>query len=99
MQKKRSDSYTIIFPTRTKGRKELDKLFQSRPNQLKKAFEKLQIDPTNYKDKSIEKLQVDFLGEYSIRISKGDRLFYDVNTTKKEVHILRGGAHDFYKKL
>lgn len=97
MKQEESDEYQIILPSSGRGLKEIRHLYLRRKNQLQKAIEKLKKNPTNYLLKGIEKLQNSELGDYSIRVSKGDRIFYDVDQKKKIVYILRAGPHDLYK--
>lgn len=98
-QEEKSDLFTIVLPNSGKAYKELQILQGRRPNQLGKAINKLKLNPTNFKIKGIEKLKNSKLGTYSIRISSGDRVFYDVDLKKKKVFILRAGKHDYYKML
>ena len=99
VREEKRDSFTVILPSKGKAKKELDLLYKRRPKQLEKVIEKLKLSPTDFKIKGIEKLTEDKLGEYTIRISKGDRLFYDVNLKEKKVYIRHAGKHDFYKLL
>lgn len=98
-QQKKDDEYVIILPSSGKGKKELDGLYVRRKNQFEKAIEKLRKNPTNLLIKGIEKLKDNSLGQYTIRVSRGDRIFYDVDQKRKIVYILRAGKHDLYKLL
>lgn len=97
IQKKESKGYTIIFPKTGKAVKELQNLFRRREKQVEKAIEKLKENPTNFRVKGIEKINNHAFGDYTIRVSKGDRLFYDVDEKNKKVFILRAGKHDLYR--
>lgn len=97
--RKETDEFEIILPSRGKGFKEIKLLLKRRRNQLEKTIMQLKKSPMDLNNKNIEKLNNAKLGQYTIRVSKGDRIFYDVNKTKKEVLILRGGKHDLYKYL
>lgn len=94
-----SREYSILLPKKGKGKKEIDSLNKRRKKQLNKAIAKLKENPTNLKIKGIEKINDSRFGEYTIRVSKGDRLFYDVNQSKREVYIFRAGKHDLYKLI
>ena len=91
--------YSILLPNKGRGKKEFDTLKKRREKQLNKAIEKLKKNPTNLKIKGIEKINDARFGEYTIRISKGYRLFYDVDHDKREVYIFRAGKHDLYKLI
>ena len=91
--------YEIIIPASGKGKKEIDRLLKSKKQQLTKAINKLATSPINLQIKDIEKLNDDRFGQYSVRVSKGYRLFYDVDITNKKVYLLRVGPHDLYKLL
>lgn len=92
-----SDEFQIILPRTGRGVKEIASMFRGRRKQLEKAIKKLQTSPTNLRDKNIEKLNNPDLGQYTIRLSKGERLFYDVDVKNKIVYVLRVGPHDLYK--
>lgn len=98
-KRKENDEYAIIFPKSGRGIKEVEILLRRRKKQLEKAIHKLEQSPTNFKIKGIEKIDNSSLGQYTIRISKGDRLFYDVDKKSKKVFILRAGKHDLYKLI
>lgn len=91
--------YTVFLPNKGKGRKEFDLLYARRKPQVEKAISKLQLSPSDFTKKGTEKIKNNRFGEYTIRISKGDRIFYDVDLKKREVYILRAGKHDHYKLL
>jgi Txe/YoeB family toxin of Txe-Axe toxin-antitoxin module len=91
--------YFIILPSTGRGQKEIQLLLKRRKKQLEKTINKLKKYPTDFTIKGIEKLTDNRLGQYTIRVSKGDRLFYDVDDDKKVVSILRAGKHDLYKLL
>lgn len=91
--------YQIIIPTKGRGAKELKSLKRRRPQQLTKAFKQLEINPIDLKQKNIEQLRNRDLGEFTIRISKGDRLFYDVDRSQRKIFILRAGPHNLYRLL
>lgn len=94
-----NDKYVVILPNSGRGAKEIETLFRRRRKQLEKAIKKLETSPTDYRQKGIEKLDDSSLGQYTIRISKGDRLFYDVDGENRKVYILRAGKHDLYKLI
>ena len=91
--------YTILLPQSSKRLKEFKNLFTRRKKQVEKAIEKLKKYPTDLTKSGIEKLEDKEVGEYSIRVSKGDRIIYDVNLKKREVLLIRAGKHDLYKLL
>lgn len=91
--------FKIVLPKSGRGVKEIKILLKRRKLQLLKAIQKLKKHPTDLTKKGIEKLSDPELGQYTIRISKGDRIFYDVDTKNKKVYILRAGKHDLYKLL
>ena len=97
MNEEIANRYSIMLPNSGKGLRELKKMKSRRPSQLLKAFDQLKKNPLDLKIKNIEKLNNSELGDYSIRVSKGDRLFYDVNQDKLEVYVLRVGPHDLYR--
>lgn len=97
--KKQNDQYEIVFPKSGRGIKEIKLLLQRRKSQLEKTIEKLKHSPTDFRIKGIEKIDNSSLGQYTIRISKGDRLFYDVDEKKKKVFVLRAGKHDLYRLI
>ncbi|MEK7165608.1 MAG: hypothetical protein AAB874_02265 [Patescibacteria group bacterium] len=99
IQQKNDKKYQIILPTSGTGKREISNLLKRRKPQLLKAIKKLETDPTNYRIKGIEKLSDNRLGQYTIRVSKGDRLFYDVDMKNNKVFLLRAGKHDLYKLL
>ena len=99
MPQKRNEKFLILLPSKGKAKKELDLLYKRRPQQLEKAIEKLTQNPTDFTIKGIEKLSNNNLGQYTIRVSKGDRLFYDVDLPNKKVYLRRVGKHDYYKYL
>lgn len=94
-----SGEFQIILPRTGRGAKEIASIFRRRKKQLEKAIKKLKISPTNLRDKNIEKLNNPDLGQYTIRLSKGERLFYDVDVKNKIVYVLRVGPHDLYKLI
>ncbi len=97
-QKTRNESsFEIIFPNSGTGLKELKRLYKRRESQFEKTIEVLRKYPTNFRIKGIEKLKNSELGNYTIRLSKGDRIFYDVDLKNKKVFLLRAGKHDLYK--
>lgn len=96
---KENEKYTVILPSSGRGVKEIENLFKRRKKQLQKAIRKLSMRPTDYRKKGIEKLDNSILGQFTIRVSKGDRLFYDVDIKNKKVYILRSGKHDLYKLI
>jgi len=96
---KENEKHTIILPRSGRGVKEIASLFKRRRQQLQKTIQKLSISPTDYRKKGIEKLDNSVLGQYTIRVSKGDRLFYDVDEKNKKVYVLRAGKHDLYKLI
>ncbi len=93
----KSERYSVIFPKTGKAVKGITNLLQRREKQFIKAIEKLEQSPTNFQLKGIEKINNNSLGKYTIRVSKGDRLFYDVDDKNKKVYILKAGKHDLYK--
>lgn len=93
----KSKEYTIIFPKTGKAIKEIKLLLKRREKQFKKAIKILENNPTDFRSKNIEKIINHAFGQYTIRISKGDRLFYDVDEKNNKVFILRAGKHDLYK--
>ncbi|MDO8269980.1 MAG: type II toxin-antitoxin system RelE/ParE family toxin [Candidatus Levybacteria bacterium] len=97
MQKNNETSYSIILPSQGRGSKEITLLLRERKPQLLKAINKLKVHPTDFSKQGIEKLQNSKLGDYSIRVTKNHRLFYDVDLKNKRVNILRVGKHDLYK--
>ncbi|MBL7150604.1 hypothetical protein ISS86_01595 [Candidatus Microgenomates bacterium] len=97
--KNKNDVYKVILPNQGRGFKEIRGLLRRRNQQVKKAIKKLQKFPTDIRKRGIEKLRNPIFGQYSIRVSKGDRIFYDVDTQDKKVYILRAGKHDIYKYL
>lgn len=98
-KKPSKNDYKIIFPSSGRGLKEVETLLQRRKKQLEKAIEKLRYSPTNFQIKGIEKIDNSSLGQYTIRVSKGDRVFYDVDEKNKRVFILRAGKHDLYRLI
>lgn len=92
-------TYRIILPNKGRGLKEVKNLYSRRKKQTEKTIRKLQKFPADISKKGIEKLRNSRFGQYSIRVSGGDRIFYDVDVRIKEVYILRAGKHDLYKKL
>jgi Txe/YoeB family toxin of Txe-Axe toxin-antitoxin module len=98
MDKKQND-YKIILPSAGKGLKEIKQLLQNKKAQTTKAIEKLRKNPTDFTQKGIEKIDNHALGEFTIRVTRGDRIFYDVNMKKKEVYLLRAGSHDLYRLI
>lgn len=99
MKEVKKDEFKIILPTKGKGIKELKNLLIRRKPQTLKAIEKLKRNPTDYRLKGIEKINSEDLGQYTIRVSSGDRIFYDVDPKNKIVYILRAGKHDLYKLI
>ena len=99
MVQKRNDEYEIILPTSGRGKKEIESLYRRRKKQLDKTIVKLTSSPADYNLKGIEKLDNPELGQYTIRVSKGERLFYDVDEKSKKVYILRAGKHDLYRLI
>lgn len=99
MPQKRNEKFSVLLPSKGKAKKELDLLYKRRPQQLEKAIKKLIQSPIDFTIKGIEKLSNRKLGEYTIRVSKGDRLFYDIDLQNKKVYIRRAGKHDYYKYL
>lgn len=97
--KKQNEHFEVILPKKGRGLKEIKTLLKRRRKQTEKAIKKLQKFPTNIAHKNIERLKISEFGEYTIRVSGGDRIFYDVNTKDKKVYILRAGKHDLYKLL
>lgn len=97
VKQQKEAEYEIIFPKSGKGIKEIQTLLKRRGNQLEKAINKLKKSPTDFRIKGIEKIDNSSLGQYTIRISKGDRLFYDVDIKNKKVFVLRAGKHDLYR--
>ncbi len=97
MKTNEEESYEIKLPTSGTGVKEIRQLYRRRRQQVEKTIKKLKKAPTDFTLKGIEKLQNSDLGDYSIRVAKGDRLFYDVDQKKKIVYLLRAGKHDLYK--
>lgn len=93
------DEYKILLPRSVKALKEFKNLFNRRRNQTQKAIDKLKIHPTDITISGIEKLSDNEVGDYSIRVSKGDRIIYDVNLKKKEVILVRAGKHDLYRLI
>lgn len=93
------NDFKIILPASGKGYKELESLRKRRNQQVLKVIDKLRKNPTNFQDKNIEKLKVHSFGDYSIRVSGGDRIFYDVDLKTKKVYLLRASKHDIYKRL
>ena len=93
------NEFVIKLPTCGKGKKEIDNLFKRRRNQLEKAINKLKANPTDYRQKGIEKVHDCRLGDYTIRINKNERLFYDVDKKNRIVFLLRTGPHDYYKLI
>lgn len=93
------NDFQIILPVSGKGKKEFDSLFSRRKKQVIKTVEKLKKNPLDFNKKGIEKINDNSLGEYTIRVSKGDRIFYDVDVQVRKVYILRCGKHDLYKLL
>lgn len=91
--------YKIILPDKGKAKKSLVQLLKRRRKQIDKSINKLKTNPIDYKDSNIEKLKNPRLGQYSIRISKGDRLFYNVDQNHKKVYITASGKHDLYKLI
>lgn len=98
-KQKENENYTVILPRSGRGVKEIENLFKRRRIQLQKVIQKLSLSPTDYRKKGIEKLDNPELGQFTIRVSKGDRLFYDVDEKNKKVYILRAGKHDLYKLI
>lgn len=96
---KQNDQYEVILPKKGRGLKEIKRLLKGKKKQIKKAIKKLQKFPVDISHKDIEKLRISELGKYSIRVSGGDRIFYDVDTKNKKVYLLRAGKHDLYKLL
>lgn len=97
MQNEENEEYAVVFPKTGRAVKEISNLIQRREKQVDKAIKKLQTNPTDYRVKGIEKINNHAFGQYTIRVSKGDRLFYDVDEKKKKVYILRAGKHDLYR--
>lgn len=93
------DEYKIILPKSSRGLKEFKVLYKRRKSQVEKAISKLKVHPTDITKKGIEKLENNEVGDYSIRVSKGDRIIYDVNKEGREVLILRAVKHDFVDRL
>jgi mRNA-degrading endonuclease RelE of RelBE toxin-antitoxin system len=92
-------NYKIVLPAKGRAKKELDLLYNRRAQQFKKSIDKLTKSPTDYTIKDIEKLTNIKYGEYSIRVSKGDRLFYDVDAKSRTVFLRRAGKHDLYRLM
>lgn len=99
MNQKRKDEFEIVLPSSGRGKKELELLHCRRKRQVEKALNKLRKNPTDYTVKGIEKIDEYNLGEYTIRVSKGDRIYYDVDRKNKRVLLLRAGKHDLYRLL
>ena len=97
--KQKKDEFQIILPQSGKGIKEIKLLLNRRKSQTNKAIEKLRKHPADFTKKGIEKLDNSDLGQYTIRVSKGDRIFYDVDIKNKIVYLLRAGKHDLYKLI
>lgn len=95
----KKDEFQIILPQSGRGLKEIKLLLNRRKSQASKAIEKLKKYPTDFTKKGIEKLDNPALGQYTIRVSKGDRIFYDVDIKNKTVYLLRAGKHDLYKLI
>lgn len=93
------DDYKIILPQSDKRLKEFRSLYNRRKQQTQKAIDKLKKHPMNLSISGIEKLQDNEVGNYSIRVSKGDRIIYDVYPKKREVLLIRAGKHDLYRLL
>lgn len=87
------------MPKSSKALKEFKNLYRRRKEQTQKAIDKLKKHPTDIARHGIEKLKDNEVGSHSIRVSKGDRIIYDVNTKKKEVLLIRAGKHDLYRLL
>lgn len=98
MEQKR-DEFTIILPQGGRGTKEIATLKKRFPKQINRIIAKLKASPTNLQDKNIEKLKIKEFGDYSIRVTRGDRIFYDVDLKSRSVYLLRAGKHDFYKRI
>ncbi len=98
-EKSNNTEFEIVFPSSGRGLKEIEILLQRRKKQLEKAIEKLRYFPSDFKIKGIEKIDNASLGQYTIRVSKGDRIFYDVDVKNKRVLILRAGKHDLYRLI
>lgn len=99
MPKKEESEFKIVLPKSGRGVKEIKTLLKRRKLQLLKAIQKLKKHPADLNKKGLEKLNNPELGQYTIRVSKGDRIFYDVDTKNKIVYILRAGKHDLYRLL
>lgn len=99
MKQEEENEYRIIFPSSGKGKKELDVLYLRRRTQTIRAIHRLKNSPTDFRLKGIEKISDTRLGQYTIRVSKGDRIFYDVDRNNKTVYVLRAGKHDLYKLI
>ena len=97
MKPNEKPQYKIILPNSGIGHKEIKNLYKRRKEQVIRAISKLEKSPTDFTLKGIEKLQNSELGGYSIRISKGDRIFYDVDQKQRTVYLLRAGKHDLYR--
>lgn len=97
MKANEEEHYEIKLPTSGTGLKEIRQLYKRRLQQVNKAIKKLEKAPTDFTIKGIEKLKNSELGDYSIRVAKGDRIFYDVDQKNKIVYLLRAGLHDLYK--
>ena len=95
--KTNEEVYEVKLPTSGTGLKEIRQLYKRRPQQVEKAIKKLEKAATDFTLKGIEKLQNSELGDYSIRVAKGDRLIYDIDQKKRIVYLLRAGKHDLYK--
>lgn len=99
MNQVRKEEFEIVLPSSGRGKRELELLYRRRKKQVEKALNKLRKNPTDYTVKGIEKINEHSLGEYTIRVSKGDRIYYDVDRKNKRVLLLRAGKHDLYRLL
>lgn len=96
MQKNDHIYFEIVIP-KGKINKQMARLYRQKRSQLEKAISKLRNNPQYLQDRNIEKLQDSNKGQYTIRVSKKDRLFYNVDSKKRLVIIVMAGPHDYYR--
>ncbi|MBI4089553.1 MAG: hypothetical protein HY424_02490 [Candidatus Levybacteria bacterium] len=95
----KQDEYAIVLPKSSRALKEFKVLYKRRKSQVEKAISKLKIYPTDISKMGIEKLKDREVGNYSIRVSKGDRIIYDVDTKARKVLLIRASKHDLYRLI